>query len=577
MVLLDEKGGRIHATVKGTLNVRKKICEGMPTRHDYRLSFNLRTDVKSTEDATIPANGFSFVDFDVIERESTDSPYLVDVISLLSCIGDVREHVVSGRKTKMVVLELDDLWGHKLECTLWEQHVDKVQSLLENNDSPQNVVIVQLARIKGFRGKIGITNTKYTTRILFDSSLPEIVEFKNKLSYPIDNSMRLTQLSSQSSYSLENDFLKDTERKSICDIKNCSEITTCITYGTIKSIESKFSVQVRVVGNTDSASFILFDKDCVALLGMGAAEIREQHFKRGADLELYPEELNILNEKSMLFKVNVKKKHLDSLNEPKYQVSRVCNSESIIQSFLKSVMEFNDETLFDNTEDNDVVSQERGRDVESQTCESTGDADVSLSLLSPSPNFLNSVEAKCNSSIDANSELEDNEFSPDILNTFSCSGLPEHKLTLKVNVPVMLLRNIDQSRGLCNGTRLLISRLGSHVVEATVLTGSNIGESVLIPRMTMSPSNHTFPVYFQRRQFPLTVSFAMTINKSQGQSLSHVGIYLPKPVFTHGQLYVALSRVKSKQGLKILILDDNSCVTENTFNIVYKEVFQKLV
>ncbi|XP_061349072.1 uncharacterized protein LOC133294434 [Gastrolobium bilobum] len=286
MVLLDEKGGRIHATVKGTLNVH----------------------------ATIPANGFSFVDFDVIERESADSPYLVDVIGLLSGIGDIREHVVSGRKTKMVVLELDDLRGHKLECTLWEQHVDKVQSLLENNDSPQNVVIVQLARIKGFRGKIGITNTKYTTRILFDSSLPEIVEFKNKLSSdPIDSSMRLTQLSSRS-------------------------------------------------------------------LGMGAAEIREQHFKGGADLELYPEELNILNEKSMLFKVNVKKKHLDSLNEPKYQVSRVCNSESIIQSFLKSVMEFNDETLFDNTDDNDVVSQERGRvaDVESQTCESTGDADVSV-------------------------------------------------------------------------------------------------------------------------------------------------------------------------------------------------------
>ncbi|XP_061357215.1 uncharacterized protein LOC133301580 [Gastrolobium bilobum] len=47
---------------------------------------------------------------------------------------------------------------------------------------------------------------------------------------------------------------------------------------------------------------------------------------------------------------------------------------------------------------------------------------------------------------DDNSSLEDDEISPDILNTFSCSGIPYHKLTLKVKVPVMLLRNIDQSR-----------------------------------------------------------------------------------------------------------------------------------
>ncbi|XP_061367493.1 uncharacterized protein LOC133310559 [Gastrolobium bilobum] len=171
-----------------------------------------------------------------------------------------------------------------------------------------------------------------------------------------------------------------------------------------------------------------------------------------------------------------------------------------------------------------------------------------------------------------NSSLDDDEISPDILNTFSCSGIPDHKLTLKVKVPVMLLRNIDQSRGLCNGTRLLITKLGNHVVEAIVLTGNNIGDIVLIPRMTISPSGHTFPVNFQRRQFPLVVSFAMTINKSQGQSLSHVGIYLPRSVFTHGQLYAALSRVKSRHGLKMLILDENGCVTNTTFNIVYKEI-----
>ena len=49
----------------------------------------------------------------------------------------------------------------------------------------------------------------------------------------------------------------------------------------------------------------------------------------------------------------------------------------------------------------------------------------------------------------------------------------------------------------------------------------------------------------------------MTINKSQGQSLKKVGLYLCKPVFTHGQLYVALSRVRSVDGLRIVIRQDD--------------------
>ncbi|XP_070052773.1 uncharacterized protein [Nicotiana tomentosiformis] len=166
---------------------------------------------------------------------------------------------------------------------------------------------------------------------------------------------------------------------------------------------------------------------------------------------------------------------------------------------------------------------------------------------------------------------------PEFLNTIKCSGVLNHALTLKVGIPVMLLRNIDQSAGLCNGTRLIITKLGNQVIEAKVLAGQMAGQKVFIPRMTLTPSDARIPFKFQRRQFPIIVSFSMTINKSQGQSLSHVGLFLKKPVFTHGQLYVALSWVTSRKGLKILVCDDDGQITTEATNVVFKEVFRNLV
>ncbi|XP_042028804.1 uncharacterized protein LOC121775801 [Salvia splendens] len=122
----------------------------------------------------------------------------------------------------------------------------------------------------------------------------------------------------------------------------------------------------------------------------------------------------------------------------------------------------------------------------------------------------------------------------EFLNNLKCSGTPNHELLLNVGTPVMLLRNIDHANGLCNGTRLIITRLGDHVLEAKVLSANNQGYKVLIPQMSLTPSDPRLPFKFQRRQFPLSVSYAMTINKSQGQSLAHVGLFLKRPVFSHG-------------------------------------------
>src|SRR3954467_7834004 len=90
------------------------------------------------------------------------------------------------------------------------------------------------------------------------------------------------------------------------------------------------------------------------------------------------------------------------------------------------------------------------------------------------------------------SEINDdtvvNVLSPEFLSSLRTSGLPNHHLKLKVGTPIMLMRNIDQSQGLCNGTRLIITNMAAHVLEAKLMGDNNNGKVIYIPRMDMSPS-----------------------------------------------------------------------------------------
>ncbi|KAK1401461.1 hypothetical protein POM88_001066 [Heracleum sosnowskyi] len=159
------------------------------------------------------------------------------------------------------------------------------------------------------------------------------------------------------------------------------------------------------------------------------------------------------------------------------------------------------------------------------------------------------------------------------LNSLRFSGMPNHEIELKIGAPVMLLRNLNPKKGLCNGTRLIVTRCYSFLIEAVIITGTKIGHTAYIPRITMTPADKTYPFLLKRKQFPVALCYAMSINKSQGQTMKTVGLYLPNPIFSHGQLYVAISRVTSPCGLKIVCANEDPALNGYTKNVVYKEIF----
>ncbi|RDX61854.1 hypothetical protein CR513_59879, partial [Mucuna pruriens] len=157
--------------------------------------------------------------------------------------------------------------------------------------------------------------------------------------------------------------------------------------------------------------------------------------------------------------------------------------------------------------------------------------------------------------------------------TIKISYRPNYKIQLKVK-NIIILRILDQYKRLCNETKLIVTRIANHFIEAKIMSKKNIGSLIYILHMFTSPFLLPWPFKLIRRQFPIIISYVMTINKFQGQLLASVRLYLHRPMFSHGKLYVAFSRIQSKYGSKILIHDKKGKALNTTTNLVFKEIFQ---
>ena len=161
---------------------------------------------------------------------------------------------------------------------------------------------------------------------------------------------------------------------------------------------------------------------------------------------------------------------------------------------------------------------------------------------------------------------DDSDYPPEVLHSVTPTGFPLAQLRLKRGCPIIILRNLQPREGVCNGTRGILVDAKPRILKVLLFSG----KTVLIPRIKLISADLDRPFLLRRLQFPVALCFAMTINKSQGQSFDVVGVDLRHPVFGHGQLYVALSRARHFASLRCITSKDEE--SGKTKNVVFPEV-----
>ena len=200
---------------------------------------------------------------------------------------------------------------------------------------------------------------------------------------------------------------------------------------------------------------------------------------------------------------------------------------------------------------------------------------------------MNSCVPKIILSKDTFSEVDDPHghiqrmLSTSVLNGFNKTGIPNHELILKIGDVCLVTRALTGLE-IANNSRVRIAAIGEHTISVITM-GERTERTVKIPRITFKfrlPYGKSYQL--TRKQFPLRLAYAMTYNKSQSQTLSKVLLDVTSPPFSHGQLYVALSRVRDCQNIVMYLRKEQLTnlqidIETNRFvpiieNIVYQDV-----
>ncbi|RYR49262.1 hypothetical protein Ahy_A07g035637 [Arachis hypogaea] len=328
MILLDEHCGKIQATVKKPLlnRFRDHIVEGQvyrmayfavvsnhgsyrATSHEFKLVFLHRTTVVAVDEDVIPKTCFNMFPFSELLNMTQDYDFLVDVIGLLTSVGEEKEYAKEGKIVKMIALELTskDL---TVRCALFGDYVNQVNHFLASGYGEQPVVVIQLAKVKFFRGQVGLQNVMYATQMLFNPDIPEVVEFRQSMiEQGVSGTQPLFIANEGKVLSLEDDFMRLIRKCTIEELQDNNQEGSFIIFGAIQGIVEdggwwysacvcgkgiypqngayycdfclkhitnvtpRFKIKVTVEDHTGEGIFLLFDREASYLLKKSCADL----------------------------------------------------------------------------------------------------------------------------------------------------------------------------------------------------------------------------------------------------------------------------------------------------------------
>ncbi|XP_057452904.1 replication protein A 70 kDa DNA-binding subunit C-like [Lotus japonicus] len=239
LVLMDAKGGKIHASVRQSLiykfqplmnegrvyqissfGVEESRGDFRTTGHGYKINFQFSTSVRLVKDLPINRSPYSFMPLSDVALNNPDSYYLIDVMGILTGYSEELEFEKDGKKNKKMTIEIEQD-GVRMECAFFGNYVAEVLGQIAAGDKNNAVIVIQLAKIKPFRGKISLQNAYGSTRILFNPDVEGANSLRQRFLEAHEPAAQvLNHLPNSGKISVSDDFLKRHWGKTVEQIKN---------------------------------------------------------------------------------------------------------------------------------------------------------------------------------------------------------------------------------------------------------------------------------------------------------------------------------------------------------------------